>query len=158
MVKSPSALSSASAAVQGIIDTLATELREKVEELVDFEEILEETQASIETSKRDIKRIKTALEALTGNEIPLRVDFGTPKNLELEPTEKPQETIQTTPPTQVAPKTVEAPVAAYRAPQPICSACGGEMYQGTMSLKSGRIVSMLICSDCKNEKPLGLVG
>lgn len=143
MIKSPQ--------VQEIVGTLSTELRAKVDELVDYEEILEDTQASIEVAKRDIRRLKTALEALTGNDIPIRVDIE----------EAAQEVTRDVPqplPTP-APKQIEAPVQAYVKPQaPVCTACGGDMYINTITMKSGRLVNVLRCSECNNEKPLGVAG
>lgn len=145
-----------SSAVQEIIGTLSTELREKVEELVDYEEIIEETQASIVTLKRDIKRIKVALEALTGNDIPLRVDLDPSLPSPSLARSEPVEALEKLPAIPVA---LPPPPAVYAPPAPVCSACGGEMYLATTTMpKSGRMVSMLICGDCKNEKPLGLVG
>lgn len=141
---------SGSPALLQIVDTLATELQGKVDSLVELTEQVEEYQLAVDKTKKDIKRLKVALEALTGSSIPV--------GPEDEPVR--EEVLALQPPTSSRePATAPpAPVAYTPPPQKLgfkCTACGeGAMYPTARTLGSGRIVSLLVCTDCKNERPL----
>lgn len=146
--------------IEGVVEPLATELRKKVDNLVELEELREECEAGIDIAKRDIKRIRIALEALTGNTIPVRVNLD--EEIPVESSAKlPGQAVAAVAPYVPQPEPVITPPAPRRVPDyPPCQSCGSESVYltNTTMPKSGRVIQMLVCGECKNERPLGVVG
>lgn len=120
--------------IPSIINNLQTELLVKVDEIVELTEAKDGLEADLEVLNRDVRRIRTALQALTG---------GTPAEADLP-----------TPPTKVE---ANPPVPDPRPPVqhnvgPKCKSCDGTVVFTARTLQSGRIVNMWICNDCRNEQ------
>src|SRR6185312_90056 len=124
-----------------IISELSKQLKEKVEEVVDLSESLDKRQADLEVGKRDVKRLKIALDALTGGDIPVPQIANE------------SERVQGNGSTQeeVA-RRVVAPVPIRSAPQNPCNSCGGEMYYQARTLNNGKVVNLWVCGECSNER------
>ena len=124
--------------VPELVESLAIELRSAVDEIVELTESLESIQSELEGKKTSVRRLKVALDALTGSDIPIGVDTGLGQ---AKSTELPPPSSGPSLPQRVAPT------------GPVCGACGGEMFYQARTLNSGRVVNLWTCSDCKNERP-----
>ena len=131
-----------------IISELSKQLKEKVEEVVDLSESLDKLQADLEVGKRDVKRLKIALDALTGGDIPVPQIANESERVQGNGSSQ----------EEVA-RRVVAPVPIRRDPQNpqvpvrnVCNSCGGEMYYQAKTLNNGKVVNLWVCGECSNER------
>lgn len=131
--------------IPNIINSLSTELRDKVEEIVDLTESREKLDADLEVAQRDARRLKIALEALTGSSIPTK-SLGSGDSL--------QEVREEASQGSVPPPVLESlrPPVQRTPPRNPCNSCGGEMYYQARTLNNGKIVNLWVCGECSNER------
>ena len=126
--------------VPQLVEELAKELREAVEEVVELTESLESLQADLEQKRIAVKRLKVALEALTGSEVPVKVDlYDTPD----------PEYVENKALTSTVIHAVPIPKPRVQNP---CNSCGGEMYYQAKTLNNGKVVNLWVCGECSNER------
>ena len=129
--------------ISDIIQSLSDDLKNRVEAVVQLTEEAEVLQDRLATARKDLKRIKIALEALTGNDIPINVpdESFTETSPDVRPPEPPGK------------PTGQVPVRNERTRQgPECNSCGGEMFYVSRTLNNGKVVTLWQCSECSNER------
>jgi hypothetical protein len=131
-----------------LVEELSKELKAKVDEVVELTESREDIDIHLEKAKKDVRKIQIALEALTGNDIPI-------PRIQDEGDSSPAQVPAPSPGVHG----VQVPVE-QRTPQPapaslgqVCGACNGQMYYTSKALNNGRVVNMWVCGECRNEKP-----
>ena len=130
-----------------IISELSKQLKEKVEEVVDLSESLDKLQVDLEVGKRDVRRLKMALDALTGSDIPIGVDLR--ESSQGNPVSGASGGGETA---TISPVRQPDQPAVRRTPQNPCNSCGGEMYYQARTLNNGKVVNLWVCGECSNER------
>lgn len=134
-----------------IIADLSDDLKARIEAVVQLTENLEDTQNKLELAKRDLKRVQIALEALSGNEIPIPASADTQTSTILYSPGDPSRDAQTVP--VPVPVPVQAPAIPLVDPRPQCNSCGsGRMNYTSRTLNNGKVVQLWLCSECRNER------
>lgn len=133
--------------IPNIINSLSDDLKDRVEAVILLTEQLEETQTKLDLAKRDLKRVKIALEALSGNEIPIPESADSKAGSILYSSGDPSHD------TPIVPVPVPLSVQAPRIPTgPTCDACGGELIYTSRRLNNGKQVTLWACRECRNER------
>lgn len=148
--------------IPNIINDLSNDLKARIEAVVQLTENLEDTQNKLELAKRDLKRVQIALEALSGNEIPIPASADTQTSTILyspgDPSRDAQRLVEQgeqgfkTVPVPV-PVPVQTPAIPLVDPRPQCNSCGsGRMNYTSRTLNNGKVVQLWLCSECRNER------
>src|SRR5690348_5865038 len=104
--------------LSNIINDLATDLKARVEAVIQLTEQREDLEAKLDHAKRELKKVKIALEALSGNDIPVRVELDSPQSDNPVPASEPQRAAPE--PSPVLPAPAHTPPVD---PRPICNSC-----------------------------------
>lgn len=125
--------------MKGITEQINEELTAKVGYLVQMVEQKEELEGHIFVLQSEIKKLKTAFDALNGAVIQPDTEVivapEVPKAVQPVPV----------PPAPVKPQGL--PLGTIR-----CNSCDGLMTQQQRTLQSGRTVTLWVCGECSNEK------
>lgn len=133
--------------IPNIINSLSEDLKSRIEAVVQLTEDLEVLKAKLEIAKRDLRRVHIALEALNGSEIPI------PLPIQDSPSSTSSDEAE---PEPRVPRAEQIPVQAAVVPEdprPICNSCGsGRMNYTSRTLNNGKVVTLWLCSECRNER------
>lgn len=130
--------------IDQIIESLATDLKTRVDKVVELTELLEDTQSKLEVAKRDLNRVHIALEALNGSSIPVSI----PAN----PIYTSGDTGSLLTKESSIPQAVLPPPVPKRE-GPVCTSCGsGTMIYTSRTLNNGKTVTLWLCPECRNER------
>jgi hypothetical protein len=135
--------------IPNIIKDLSDDLKRRVELVVQLTEDREVLETRLEYLKRDLKRVQVALEALSGNAIPVPERGSTATGVAPAEAETPSPVYSPSDPGRPA-QTVEVPPAD---PRPICNSCqSGRMNYTRRTLNNGKVVNLWLCGECRNER------
>jgi hypothetical protein len=135
--------------IPNIIKDLSDDLRRRVDLVVTLTEELMDLQAQLDVAKRDLRRVKIALESLSGNDIPVPERGSTATGVAPAEAETPSPVYSPSDPERPA-QTVEVPPAD---PRPICNSCqSGRMNYTRRTLNNGKVVNLWLCGECRNER------
>lgn len=123
-----------------ILNQLRQELGQRVELLIVDQEKRDELDQVIALNTKEINKLRNAIAALESNEEEIEVEEDEKELLIPPPTPK----AEYVPPIERAKPPPEYP----------CGACGGEMYVSQRAMQSGKVVTLLVCGECRNERPI----
>ena len=142
--------------IPNIIKDLSDDLKARVEAVIQLTEAREELEVKLAEAKRDLKRVHIALEALNGSPIPIPADTETDPEPHSGAATKEGSYVRPSGPgtfvEPVVPSPIPVPVQATD-PRPLCNSCGsGRMNYTSRTLNNGKVVTLWLCSECRNER------